>query len=55
MHFSYIEKEGFLMSHKNYESDLYQTNTKGAGSLGATKWYQVLCNRVRVMKVIGEN
>ena len=34
------------MARKNYALDLYQTKTKGTGSLRGTKWYQALCNRV---------
>ena len=32
------------MTHKNYASDLYQTHTKGAGSLNGTRY--MLYNRV---------
>ena len=42
------------MSHKNYALDLYQTKSKGTGSLRATKWHQELCNKVKGNEVIQE-
>ena len=43
------------MSRKNYALDLYQTKTKGTGSLRATQWHQELCNRVKGNEVIRDN
>ena len=40
------------MLHKNYALDLYQTKTKGTGTLRATKLHQALCNRVKGDQVI---
>ena len=43
------------MARKNYALDLYQTKTKGTGSLRATKWHQELCNGVKGNEVIRDN